>query len=144
MTEENKIRDAADAVKGIVLSVPVYQDALQPAVRQVGIALETIAKIIHIALAPISALVWGFDQVKEFVSNRVAEKLKDVPPERIVTPRPQVAGPVLEALRYTGHDEQLRELYANLLATSLDYRRDVSNDWVKLTPRNVGILMQIS
>lgn len=120
MTEESKIRDAADAVKGIVQAVPIYQDGLQPAVRQVGIALETIAKTIHIALSPISALVWGYEQVKDFVSTRVAEKLKDVPPERIVTPPPQVAGPVLEALRYTGHDEQLRELYANLLATSLD------------------------
>jgi hypothetical protein len=31
MGEENKVRDAADAVKGIVEAVPVYQDALQPA-----------------------------------------------------------------------------------------------------------------
>ena len=29
-------------------------------------------------------------------------------------------GPALEALRYTGHQEGLREIYANLLATSLD------------------------
>ena len=120
MTEESKIRDAADAVKGIVQSIPVYQDGLQPAVRQVGIALEKVAKTIYIVLAPISAFVWGYEQVKGFVSTRVAEKLKNVPPERIVTPCPQVAVPVLEALRYTGHEEQLRELYANLLATSLD------------------------
>jgi hypothetical protein len=52
MPEENKIRDAADAVKGIVQSVPVYQDALQPAVRQVGLALETVAKTIHILRWP--------------------------------------------------------------------------------------------
>jgi hypothetical protein len=31
-----------------------------------------------------------------------------------------VAGPLLEALRYAGHEETLRELYANLLATSID------------------------
>src|SRR5258707_14575419 len=120
MSDENKIRDAADAVKGLVAAVPVYQDALQPAIREVGVGLQTVAKTIHVALAPVSALVWGYEQIKDFVSTRVAEKLKDVPPERITSPDPHVVGPALEALRYTGHEENLRELYANLLATSLD------------------------
>jgi len=31
-----------------------------------------------------------------------------------------VAGPILEALKYTGHQEALRELYANLLASLMD------------------------
>jgi hypothetical protein len=78
MAEENKIRDAAEAVKGLVQAVPVYQDALQPAVRELGGGLQTLAKTIHIALAPVSALVWGYDQIKEFVSKRVAEKLKNI------------------------------------------------------------------
>jgi hypothetical protein len=120
MSNDSKIRDAADAVKGIVEAVPIYQDALQPAAKEIGKGLETVAKTIHIALAPISALVWGFDQIKDFVTTRVAEKLKGIPQERIKTPSPTVAGPALEALKYTGHDESLRELYANLLATSID------------------------
>lgn len=122
MTEENKIRDAADAIKGIVEAVPVYQDTVQPAAKEVGIALQTVAKTMHIALAPVSALVWGYDQLKDFLSTRVAEKLKDVPPECIATPKPNVAGPALEALRYSGHEESLREMYANLLAASMDIR----------------------
>lgn len=122
MPEENKIRDAADAIKGVVEAVSIYQDALQPAVKEVGTALQTVAKTIHIALAPVSALVWGYDRIKDFVSTRVAEKLRDVPPENIATPKPNVAGPALESLRYTGHEESLRELYANLLAASMDTR----------------------
>lgn len=31
-----------------------------------------------------------------------------------------MAGPALEALKYTGHEEELREMYANLLVTSLN------------------------
>jgi hypothetical protein len=120
MSEENKIRDAADAVKGIVEAVPIYQDALQPAAKEIGKGLETIAKTIHIVLAPIAAFVWGYDEIRNFVTTRVAEKLKAIPQERIKTPNPTVAGPALEALRYTGHEETLRELYANLLATSID------------------------
>lgn len=122
MSEENKIRDAADAIKGIVEAVPVYQDAVQPAAKEIGTALQTVAKTIHIVLAPVSALVWGYDKLTDFLSTRVADKLKDVPPECIATPKPNVAGPALEALRYTGHEESLREMYANLLAASIDTR----------------------
>jgi hypothetical protein len=34
MSEENKIRGAADAIKGLVQAVPVYQVLLQPAVKK--------------------------------------------------------------------------------------------------------------
>lgn len=120
MADENNIRDAADAIRGIAEAVPIYQDVVQPAAQEIGKALQTVAKTVHIALAPISALVWGYEQISEFVGRRVTEKLKNVPPERIQTPSPNVAVPALEALRYTGHSEPLRELFANLLATSLD------------------------
>lgn len=122
MNEKNNVRDAADAVKGVVEAIPIYQDALQPAAKELGTGLQTVAKTIHIALAPVSALVWGYDKIKDFVSTRVAEKLRDVPPENIITPKPNVAGPILESLRYTGHEETLREMYANLLAASMDKR----------------------
>jgi hypothetical protein len=120
MSEENKIRDAADAVKGIVQSVPVYQDIAQPAAKEIGTALQTVAKTVHIALAPVSGLVWGYEKIKEFVSTSVAKRLEKIPPEKIITPSPQVAGPALEALKYAGHEESLREMYASLLATAMN------------------------
>ncbi|MFQ6291582.1 DUF4393 domain-containing protein [Yersinia enterocolitica] len=139
MSEENKIRDAADAVAGIVKAVPVYQDVLQPAAQEVGTALQTVAKTIHIVLAPVSAMVWGYDKIKDFVSTKVAEKLKDVPPENLISPKANVAGPALEALRYIGHDESLSDLYANLLASSMN------KDTAKYThPSFVEIIKQLT
>lgn len=120
MSEENKVRDVVDAVTGIAKAIPVYDDVVQPAAKEIGKGLQTIAKTIHVALAPVSMLVWGYDQVKDFVSTKVADRLKNVKAEDIVTPKPNVAGPVLEALRYTGHEESLSDLYANLLAASMD------------------------
>jgi len=78
MSEIEKIADAAEAVKGIVQAVPIYQDTLQPAAKEIGTALQTVAKTIHIVLAPISALVWGYEQIKDFVSCKVAKKLENV------------------------------------------------------------------
>jgi hypothetical protein len=135
----DNVTGAIEAVAGLVKSVPIYQDALQPAAIEVGKALGTLAKTIHVALAPISALVWGYDQIKDFVSLRVSEKLKNVPTEDICTPNPMVVGPALEALKYTGHEPTLSEMYANLLATSLD-----STSAAKAHPAFVEIIRQLT
>jgi hypothetical protein len=124
MSEENNkdsnIRSTIDAVTGLAKAIPVYDDAIQPAAKEIGKSLATVAKTINIALAPVSALVWGFEKIQDFVLNRVSEKLKDRPEEKIITPDPSIVGPSLEALRYTGNDLNLRELYASLIATSMD------------------------
>lgn len=107
-------------VTDLVKAVPIYQDAIQPAAKELGKSLTTVAKTVNLVLGPLAALVWGYEQIREFVEQVVAHKLRNVPPERIVSPSPHVAGPALEALRYTGHSDELRNLYANLLASSLD------------------------
>jgi hypothetical protein len=120
MGDENKIRDAADAVKGVAEAVPLYQDLLQPAVQEVGKGLQTVAKLVHVALAPLSMVVWGYDQIRDYLQETITEKLKNVPPEQIVPPKMTIAGPTVEALRFAAHEPNLRELYANLLATSMN------------------------
>lgn len=150
MSDENKLRDAADAIKGIVEAVPVYQDAIQPAAKEVGVALQTIARTIHIALAPISAVVWGYDRIKDYLNEALTERLRNIPKERIVAPDPTVAGPAVEALRFAAHEPSLRELYANLLATSMDAKtaREAHPAFVEilrqLTPDEARILKQAS
>jgi hypothetical protein len=121
--EENKesnIKATIDAVTGLAKAVPVYNDAIQPAAKEVGKALGTVTKTVNIALAPIKALIWGYDKIETFVNNKVSEKLSEIPEERIITPPPEVVGPALESLRFTGHQEELRNLFANLIANSMD------------------------
>ncbi|SMC24280.1 protein of unknown function [Andreprevotia lacus DSM 23236] len=119
MSSDEKLKDTVGAVTELVKAVPIYQDAVQPAAKELGKALGTVAQTINVALAPVSMLVWGYDQIRDFVASKVAEKLKHVPPEEIVSPKPNIAGPALEALRYAGFEASLSDLYANLLATSM-------------------------
>jgi Abortive infection alpha len=115
------IRDTAEAVKGIVEAVPVYEDLLQPAVREVGKSLETVAKTVHIALLPVAALVWSYEQIGEWLLPVLTRKLGQVPDEQLITPAIEVAGPAIEAMRFTSSSsEELRDMYANLLATAMD------------------------
>ncbi|PMY52264.1 MULTISPECIES: DUF4393 domain-containing protein [Pseudomonas] len=115
-----KTKDVIDAVTGLVKAVPIYEDLARPAAKQLGKSLETVAKTVNMALAPVGLMIWGYEQIQEFVSGKVAERLKNVPPEAIIQPELNIAGPALEALRYTGHSESLSDMYANLLAGAMD------------------------
>lgn len=122
-SEENKpsnVKDVAEAVSAVAKAVPIYDDAVQPAAKQVGKGLETIAKTVNVALSPLELVVWGYDQIKDYVSESVTEKLQNTKSEDVITPKTSVAGPALEALRFAGDEESLRDMYANLLANAMD------------------------
>ena len=50
----------------------------------------------------------------------LAQKLENVEPEKIVEPEAYVAIPALQAISYSMNSEELRNLYANLLAKSMN------------------------
>ncbi len=120
MTNDSKVEGAINAVSGLIDKVPIYEDAIQPLAQEAGKALATVGKTVNAALMPLRGLVWGMEQIEAYVQSKVSKKLENVPPEEIGTPDPAVAGPAIESLRFTGHKEEFAELYANLLATSMD------------------------
>ncbi|MHB9133640.1 MAG: DUF4393 domain-containing protein [Armatimonadota bacterium] len=136
VTDPEKI---AEITKGILEAVPVYEDAIQPLARQVGTALETLGKTINVALAPLRGMIWGYDQIEEFLKRTLEDKLKDVPIDRITTPSPSIAGPALESLRFCANEEVLRDMFANLLATSMD-----SKSAINAHPSFVEIIRQLT
>lgn len=114
------IGETAKAVAELAKSVPIYQDAIQPAAKEAGKSLHLVTRAVNAALTPVEGLVWGVEKIRDFVRERVAAKLENVPPEDVQQPKPHIAVPAIEALRYTGAESDLSELYANLLATSMD------------------------
>lgn len=120
MGDESKTEGVLKAVEGIAKAVPIYPDLVQPAAKEMGGNLATVARCVTMVLSPLKLMVWGYDQVESFLNGPVADKLAGVPPEKIITPKPEVAVPAIEALRYTGHAPDLREMFAKLLATSMN------------------------
>lgn len=88
--------------------------------KEVNKALTTVGKTINVVLAPLSALVWGYDRIAAWLEPKLAEKLENIPEENIITPPINVAGPTIEAMRFTGENDELREMYANLLASAMN------------------------
>lgn len=118
--DENLAKSTIDAVTGLAKAVPIYPDLVQPAAQEIGKSLQTVSRLVNVAISPIRALVWGYEKIEEFIINRVSEKLSNVPHENIVTPLASIAVPTVEALKYLGDEEELREMFANLLANSMD------------------------
>lgn len=115
-----QIGEMAKAVAEIAKAVPIYPDAIQPAAKEFGKTLHLAIRTVNAALMPVEALVWGADKIRDFVRESVEKKLNNVPPEDVQQPKLHIAVPAIDALRYTGDEPELSDLYANLLATSMD------------------------
>lgn len=98
------------------LASPIYQDLIQPSVRESG---EIIKRTVRMALSPLRALLFSYEIIEGFISTKVEGLLKRVPAEDIVKPALNVVGPAFEALRFTGNASELSDMYANLLAASM-------------------------
>jgi hypothetical protein len=112
-------RPTGELIKASVEVVKtVYNDAIQPVSQEAGKALGTIGKTINIFLSPLRGLVWGWEKIETYLTCSIEEKLlaRKVPIDRLKPPEPEIAIPAIEALRYS----KLRELYAALIATSMD------------------------
>lgn len=119
---ENKRNNTLDWLEDIGKLLPIkqiYKDAAQPAVRQVGQALEKTVKAARFALAPIEYLAAQNDRYQRYL-ERVANK---VPEERLMEAHPQLVGPIFDNLRYVEEDSMIAELFVNLLARAIDKER---------------------
>jgi hypothetical protein len=113
---------AVDAADSAFKNTTVYEDALQPVAKEIGKTLGIIGKTVNIALTPVSAMIWGYDKISNYLSSSLEKKFtaKNIPPENIISPDPLIAGPLINNFRFLGNKESLRDMYTNLLATSMN------------------------
>jgi hypothetical protein len=107
-------------VVGRFQETALYQSGVKGSVIQVASTLATVPELVNAALLPLRVLVVESEaQYREWLIDRLAEKLKDVSPEEIIFPSPHVAGPAYESLRFTAREPELREMLVGLLASSM-------------------------
>jgi hypothetical protein len=122
MIDPNSIQIAAEAIKelGLAQLAPtVYQEVLQPAARETGKNLLVVAKAVGIAISPLKATVWGYEQVSDYLKAQITAKLAHKPASEIKSPDPVVAGPLIMGMAFASEAPHLREMYANLLASAM-------------------------
>jgi hypothetical protein len=125
-------------------------DMLGPDARQPGTDLKVVAKRIVAALTPLFATVWGIDRLRDRILAALLKRLAAVAPEIIDPPSAYIAGPILLQLSFCADQAHLLDLYANLLAASMDRRRSahVHPAYVhvieQLTPDEAVLLLHIA
>jgi hypothetical protein len=103
----------------IIKKIPVdkvYDDALSPAMKQIGLALGKTVKASRFILAPIDYIATYHDRWERYL-EKIAERVD----EKNLTPgHPQIVIPVLEGLILSYENTLLSEFFINLLANSVD------------------------
>lgn len=137
--DENQAMVIAGQV-AVEVSKEVYGDLAKPSVVQAGQIFETIFGLFNnVFLYPVKLANTQFKYKLQAFSEELANKIKDIPSENIVQPPLYIAGPTLEALKYTYDTKELKEMYLNLLSSSMNSEKS------KLVhPGYVDIIKQMS
>lgn len=97
-----------------------YDDVAHPTAHATGQIISFIPRTIKVWLGKWEKWILNGEYAIKETELLLAEKLKHIPEEKIVEPEPYVAVPALQQLSYSLDSEELRELYANLLASSMN------------------------
>lgn len=124
------------------INVPVkeiYNDLLSPSVKSLGNTVSLLPRAIAVALHPIEKFIVT-EECNMAECRRLVEKnLRSVNPDDIVFPEPYVAVPAIQSISYCMDSDELRSMYASLLAKSIYSKTKDS-----VHPAFVEIIKQLS
>jgi len=117
----------------------LYVDLLRPSARLLGKDLELVARLVSHAMTPLEATVWGLDRVRDWLRVALLKRLATTDPDEIRPPPAYIAGQVLLQLPFCADQDELREMYANLLASAMK-----ASTATKVHPSFVHVIQQIT
>ena len=130
----------AGAIGDTLKTAPtLYEDALQPTVKEVGKFAARIPRAINAAFSGLDKWILNKEYAIDETKKLLEKKLENVDPDKIVEPEAYVAVPAIQAISYSMNSEELRNLYTNLLAKAMN---SDTKDFVH--PSFVEIIKQMS
>ncbi len=146
MTENEAVDIAKETVKEIAKDV--YNDAGKPIAKPTGELIGLVPRAIKAALSPVEKWVLQKEYNIEETKRLLEQKLENISPDLIESPDPHIAVPALQYISYCMDNEDLRDMYANLLANSMNkvVKRGVHPGFVEiikqLSPDEARLLKQ--
>jgi hypothetical protein len=99
------------------LAGAVYADIAQPSARRVG---QTLDNLLKIGLSPLDVVNWGYEKSKQWLQDRIDERVAQMPPDSLISPNERVAIPALLGIASSGNEPEIRNLYTELLLKAMD------------------------
>lgn len=128
MSSEDSLAGAKTGVAllGEIIRAAGDSPQVKEATGNLGQSAVTLTKTINNALLPLAAINFAFDKARAYFNGDfqkdISDRAANIPPEAIVEPKASIAGPTLQGLAFTHAEPNLRDMYLNLLATSMDGR----------------------
>lgn len=97
-----------------------YSDLIQPTAKSIGNTLSLFPRTIGVWLGKWEKWIINGERSIELTKQAVQEKLIRIPEEKLSEPEPNIAIPAIQQLSYCYDCEELRNMYANLLVTSMN------------------------
>ena len=102
--------------------------ALGPAADEFGKEIAPLGKdagmvtrrVGAVLIRGLSGSVNGLERIVDWLREAISKRLETKTPDNIVEPDPRIAIPATQALMYSMSEELIREMFANLLAASMD------------------------
>lgn len=146
--EKNLVGQVIEQSSGVLEKA--YDDLAHPTAKSVGNTLSLVPRTIGVWLGKWEKWVINGEESIRLTAQAVQEKASIIPPEKLTEPEPYVAIPAVQQLSCCYDSEELRELYANLLVSSMnsDKKKQVHPAFVdiikQLTPDEARVLKRIS
>lgn len=117
----------------------VYKDGAKETVQSSGKLISLLPRVIHAALCNVEKWILNKEYSIKETQKMLEYKLKNIDPSKISEPEAYVAVPTINALSYSFASDDLIDLYANLLASSM-----IDDEKWKVHPSFVEIIKQLS
>ena len=98
----------------------VYEDGFKPIIQPTGEVIGLLPRTIKAAFSPLEKWICKKEYNVENTKKLLEKKLQRVDPKLIETPEPYIAIPAIQYISYCMDSEELRNMYANLLANSMN------------------------
>lgn len=139
MENENIVKEAALSVAKETAK-DVYADTVQPTAKNVGGFFGTLSGFFnHVVMYPLKKLNIRYEQKAIAFEKEMEKKYNSIPEEDRVEPQLHIVGPTMESLKYNIMDDDLAELFSNLLVSDMDIRTQNL-----CTPAFVKVVEQLS
>lgn len=135
--EKTFVGEVIDQSSGVLEKA--YDDLAHPSVKSVGNTLSLVPRTVGVWLGKWEKWVINGEESIRRTGQAVQEKASKIPENKLTEPEAYVAIPAVQQLSYCYDSEELREMYANLLVSSMNV--DTKN---KVHPSFVDIIKQLT
>ena len=133
----DKIDKALDIIKD---NNEIVKNIAEPSSKELGGILQTFTGFFNnVVLYPLKCLNMTFEQKAIQFEKKIQDKYNNIPDDNKVECPVNILGPTLEGLKYNIDEEYMQELFANLLASSMDNRKQKN-----VHPKYVRIISEMN